>query len=384
MDKKGRFQEHSKVKLELYRSYLELYLTVLLNSQRYQEVHIHDIFAGKGQSEDGNKGSALLAAIEIQKVRERFPNTPVFLKLNEKQTDHFENLKTVLKPFGNLPSISNDDANNYITAWNPTAGCHNLFFIDPHGYTQISTENLKRLFTMNGCDFLIFMPIYHIYRFLKPAGLNEEDQKADTDFFAELGIDTPPATTVDREKYYKPIANFLSGLGIAKDDAVKCENVENFSQLIAASLKRISGSEYVYTQMIKKQGCNSKYCLFFLSHHILGAEKFLDAQHELKEKTKTPSHQQEFDFVSTPENDKILNFVQHEQPYDNIALYVEGIKWGFRPSDTMAQLKALEKDFPHKIQVTTLLGQQRNRGGFYISYKNFKEGNRKISVMFRG
>ena len=48
MDKKGIISEHSKIKLELYRSYLELYLTVLLNSRRFREIHVHDIFAGWG------------------------------------------------------------------------------------------------------------------------------------------------------------------------------------------------------------------------------------------------------------------------------------------------------------------------------------------------
>src|SRR5580698_5429031 len=99
MDKKGNIQEHSKIKLELYRLYLELYLTVLLNSGRFGEVFIHDIFAGSGKSANDEKGSPLIAAVEIQKMRKKFPNTPVTLRLNEKCPDKFGRLQEVLKPF---------------------------------------------------------------------------------------------------------------------------------------------------------------------------------------------------------------------------------------------------------------------------------------------
>lgn len=384
MDKKGRIQEHSKIKLELYRLYLELYLTVLLNSGSFRIINIHDIFAGKGKSGNEN-GSALLAAIEIQKARSKYPGTQVSLRLNEKDANNFLSLDQTLTPFKNFTSLFNQDANEYISNWTVPVGSHNLFFIDPHGYTQVSTKNIKRLFSLGNCDFLIFVPIYHIYRFLKPsASAEQDDEDDDYGFLADLGIETPEKRTpVDKNKYYEPIAKFLSGLGIEKANAENANSVEEFSEMIIEALKSISGSDFVYSQMIKKKGKNSKYCLFYISQHILGAEKFLDARSQLIARIEESSQQQVFDFASdAPQSVSILDFVEYDHSYDNVTLYELGIKAGFRPTELKKELKDLEKSQYNRIKIAALPGKQRNRKGLYIDYPHYKEKDRIISIVF--
>jgi hypothetical protein len=57
MDKKGIIQEHSKIKLELYRLYLERYLSILFGTPFFGTITVNDIFAGSGKSKNDEKGS---------------------------------------------------------------------------------------------------------------------------------------------------------------------------------------------------------------------------------------------------------------------------------------------------------------------------------------
>jgi three-Cys-motif partner protein len=153
VDKKGYIHDHSKIKLELYRLYLYRYLSVLLSTPFFESIEVRDLFAGSGISQNEQKGSALIAAETIDSVRkERRQNTkPVFLKLNDANEKSCADLKEHLKAF-DFVSVTCADADRYIESWKPTTGSHNLVFIDPHGYTQVSTDNLTRLFTTPNCD----------------------------------------------------------------------------------------------------------------------------------------------------------------------------------------------------------------------------------------
>jgi hypothetical protein len=188
---------------------------------------------------------------------------------------------------------------------------------------------------------------------------------------------------VDLGKFYEPITKFLNGLGIEQTAAYSANSVDSFADVIVDALREISGAKYVYCRMIQNKEHNSKYSLFFISHHVLGAEKFLDAQSELKTKIEGPSQQQTFDFISKPELESILNFIDYDHPYDNVTLYEQGVKWGIRPTELKDQLKHLEKNNKNKIVIKELPGKRRNRGGLYIDYKHFRESDRIISITFR-
>ena len=302
--------------------------------------------------------------------------------MNDANQKNCTSLKDNLKSY-NFASASCVDANIFVQNWKPVSNGHNLFFIDPHGYTQIDTGNLKRLFSSLNCDFLIFIPIYHIYRFLKPTGGKNVSVETDEGLLDGLCEETKKRKQVDPAVYYAPIAKFLSGLGINQDVAKQANTVEDFADMISNALRTISGSEYVYCQMLENKDKNSKYSLFFISHHILGAEKFLEAQSELKNKTTTALDQKSFDFVSPPDGGSITNFLSEEVPLDNVALYEKGIKCGILPSELNKQLSALEKS--GRITVIDFYGQKRRGKVFYINNKYHKNGgDRRIVVTFRG
>ena len=265
--KKGSFKSTAKSSWTLYRLYLERYLSVLLSTPFFESVVVSDVFAGCGVSQNEEKGSALIAAETIEKIKlDRNPkNKAVFLNLNDSDQANCSALQAHLQS-RSFVKITNQDANQYIQSWKPIAGSHNLFFIDPHGYTQVAISNLRRLFSTSGCEFLIFMPISHIYRFLR----KEEDGEQ-----------------------LSPIANFLHDLNINDTDAVKAYDVDKFADLVVTALRNISGAEWVYKQMLVNRAGSNRYCLFFITRNILGAEKFLEAQSELRKKPqgeRDPSH----------------------------------------------------------------------------------------------
>lgn len=381
MDKKGLIQEHSKIKLELYRLYLERYLSVLLSTPFFGNIEVSDIFAGPGISLNEEKGSAILAAETIDSVRkEHNPHDKkVTLKLNDSNPKNYTSLREHLRTY-DFAEVSCTDANKYIESWHPIPGSHNLFFIDPHGYTQISSDNLTRLFTTKKCDFLIFIPINHIYRFLKPP--DTTDSAKDSGFLQELGFEGSTRQG-DANKYFEPIRQFLSGLEIEHAAARAANSVEEFAGVIIVALRKISGSQYVYYQMMQNQENNNKYGLFFISQHVLGAEKFLDAQSQLKKKLHKSLQQHAFDFVSQPELESIMHFVKFDYPYDNVALYEQGVEWGFLPAELGKQIKDIEKTDRYKIEIKELPGKNRNKGGLYIGYNHFKKKDRIITVTFR-
>ncbi len=359
MDKKGFIHEHSKIKLELYKLYLERYLAVLLVAPYFDRIVIHDVFAGSGVSKNGENGSAVIAADVILDLSNSHnpKGKHITLAVNDSDKDNFLQLQKHLARYP-FAEPSNLNAGAYIQKWSPIANGHNLFFLDPHGYTQVQFADLKKLFSTQSSDFLIFIPLHHIYRFLR----KQDD--------AELK---------PLEEQLTPIANFLADLGVKETDAIKIDNIENFSGLITARLKEISGTNFVYKQIIDNQDRNSKYGLFFISHNILGAEKFLEAQAKLKKHIEDSKRQLAFSFSDVMNGASILDVLERGKAYDNTDLYKLGIMAGILPSELNGQLKKLEAD--NKIIVTALPGKQRNKGGFYLNYKNYKNKEKIISVM---
>ena len=175
--------------------------------------------------------------------------------------------------------------------------------------------------------------------------------------------------------------NFLGALSINDNDIVRADDVNKFADLIVESLRNISITQWVYKQIIENRIYNSSYCLFFITHNILGAEKFLEAQHELEKENNANKRQLSFDFVADLNRRSILDVIEFEKSYDNIALYELGIKYGFLPKEINQELRKLE--LANKIEISELPDKKRQRKGFYINYDHHTRGDRIISVTFK-
>jgi three-Cys-motif partner protein len=357
MDTKGFIAEHSKAKLELYSRYLRAYLAVLLNTPGFDRIVVHDIFAGQGFSANAEKGSAVIAAEVIEEVgTTRNPkHKPISLQLNDAETKNVEQLKAHLKGRA-FVEFSNVNADTYIEAFTRSRGQHSLFFIDPYGYTQISRDNLRKLFSQPFSDLLLFVPLYHVYRFLRHGEQSEQ---------------------------MKPIARFLNDFGVDESLAKGTEGPGEFAELVKSAIGMRSSKKWVNKQILKKRGHNSSYCLFFLTDHILGAEKFLDA----KESAQSGSIKSQigFEFIEEIERDKTYQpFKAALQPgivYDNIQLYELGIRHDLRPADISEAFRGMEE--LGRVSVTGVGSKLRKGKSFYIAYKYYKGSERRIVVSLK-
>jgi three-Cys-motif partner protein len=376
MDTNGDIHNHSKIKLELYRLYLERYLSVLLVATSFQRINVIDVLAGKGISENGERGSALIAADTIHQVKTHHNsrNKTISLLLNDADESNYADLKKHLSHY-KFVSINRNEANAYIESWEPVNGTHHLFFIDPHGYTQVSTENLKRLFSTQHCDFLIFIPISHIYRFLKPSGSSHNRIESQHSYLEDFEIDSKKRKTAS-DNLTHPYLKFLNGLGIDNVTAQSSNNEDHLARLITSALKLLSEG-YAYYQMLENDNRNCKYALFFISKNILGAEKFLEAQETLKSKQAKVNYPL-FQFLPPANPASILPHLSVGEAYDNVKLYELGINAGILPAQLNAELRTLESN--QRIFVQEIPGQQRQSRGYYINNKYFKINDRRITI----
>jgi len=348
MDKNNQIHYHSKEKLEVYKKYLERYISVMLNVS-YDNIAIIEPFAGKGIADDGNKGSAVLAKEVLLKFSSEKNFNKIKLYLNDK--DKYEDLKKNVES-GDLPiEISNKPANDFIDyILNKTNyKTHRFFFIDPFGYTQISKDTYTQLFNARNVDILIFIPTYFIYRFLK-------------------GEET--------DHNYKPIADFLSYFDIDKEFAKKAKSDTEFAEEIRKCISIKTESDFVYKKQIKNEIYNNTYHLFFISKHIYGAVKFLETIDSIEKKNP------DLFFVSgiTSDTDEpLITYIMKSNKLTNCQIYRIGISLGFCETKQQKILDNLEKS--NRILIQSVGTKKRRSGCFYTTHDNFNKQKERIYIM---
>jgi len=127
---------------------------------------------------------------------------------------------------------------------------------------------------------------------------------------------------------------------------------------------------------------SSKYGLFFITHNILGAEKFLDAQEKLKRVIENSHIQMSFNFVDVSDKTSIAKYMKKAAVYDNTELYKLGIMTGLLPKEVTQQLRQLERD--GKLIVSEITGKKRNNRGLYIGYKQYRNVEKVVTLRLAG
>lgn len=87
---------HTKLKLEIYKKYLDAWSVIFLTQKYYEEVYIIDCFAGRGRyQENGNlvDGSPLIAVKAAKKFQDTFNNK------GNKNKNSFKKFKGASKSF---------------------------------------------------------------------------------------------------------------------------------------------------------------------------------------------------------------------------------------------------------------------------------------------
>ena len=334
MDKSNVIQEHGKEKLEIYKQYLKSYLSVLIKSKWWPQINIYDVFAGAGKDKNGTSGSALIAAEIINGYLLSKSNNGTYLKLfvNELDKERFNSLKNELNQY-NFVEYSNIDADKFIgnqANIKPNQKSQNLFFIDPFGYTQYSFKNLfKVASSVKKSEFLIFIHISNIFRFA-----NSDAKQA------------------------KPTKDFLSSIGI--NESIDSNN--DLINKIVNALKQQFKTEFVYSYKLENtEARNSVFGLFFISQHILGAQKYLEAM------SKVESLNSQLELFKP--SDSCLEFKKFiTTSKSNHEIHHWSIVNGLLPRETNAMLKGFQKDGHLEI-----LPPDTRKSSFYIAYQHSKK-----------
>ncbi|ACC97785.1 hypothetical protein Emin_0223 [Elusimicrobium minutum Pei191] len=346
MDTSGKIKFHTKLKLKIYEEYLKAYLPIMNTQDWATNVSVIEPFAGQGVAEDGGKGSAMVAVDAIKPLQSQ----KILLLLNDLDSKKIpllsKNVDVANNPF---IKIANEDANSFINKSLKFKG-HALLFIDPFGYTQLNKDTYDNIFNRDKLEILIFIPLYHVFRFLKG---EEEDV------------------------YYRPVAQFLEYFDIAKEQAQECDTLEDFAQLIRSAFQSKMRTHFAYYKSLKNKDCNSQHVIFFLSKNIKGAEKFLYAAEAAEKYFDKQGDLFSMTYDTFKEEaDTLINTIKNADPITNSQLYELSISLGMLPKYTNEIFSKLEDD--KTVCIKELPNCKRKGKSLYI---NDKRDNR-IEIIY--
>lgn len=260
---KDVMKPHSEAKVNFYQKYLEIKLLILSSTSFVREVHVYDLFCGRGVYADGKTGSAIRAYETIRKVRQERPSDKRFvLHLNDKNKKHIEAVKSYIT--SHCPdehpcevAYTCQDAGKMLRqlaarSWYGRAvrGVLNVFFIDPYGYKEIRREFLEQLMSSGDSEILLFLPISFMHRFTRHA-------------FSE---DVTPGAI--------PLRNLISEYFPA-DHPIRTEDLD-VQQYIRYLTKAFScGGRFYTTSYPIERNSHNQFALFFFSTSLFGYEKVL-------------------------------------------------------------------------------------------------------------
>lgn len=161
---------HTKLKLEIYKKYLDSWCIIFENQSWCQEVFIIDCFAGKGIYKDGNNfvdGSPLITINAAKKFQKDFlkkaKKNKASFKIKcifiERDNSYCENLKTLLMPYSKdvdfeiIPKDFNDVIGDEIKK---IGNKPVLIFIDPFGIKGVKKESILSIVNKPGAKDILF------------------------------------------------------------------------------------------------------------------------------------------------------------------------------------------------------------------------------------
>jgi len=356
---------HSRAKVELYKTYLPIYLNILGKVSSVTKIYLFDLLCGEGIYQDGSKGSPIVALEAIKDYyyshNQTCPDMEVLL--NDKGSSQIEKGIFKIDRVRNYCSriaipqnvqvtyCQKDFEAVYADALHRIRNDKNakgLFFIDPYGYKIIRPDHIREILSGRNAEVILFLPASNMYR------------------FAEKSLQEPfPGSEALRE--------FLNTLFQGVNPAFS--SVRDFIQQIKVKLRsKLSDLDiYVDTFTLQRDYQNT-YCLFFFTSSLLGFHKMLEAKWKLDTDQgqgftldRTLPLWDELHVSDYPE--KVLNFIRSAPFRTNKELYTFGLQEGYLPKHTNRVLSDQKKS--HHIEVFSLDGESVR--GNYIEYKSLRQ-----------
>lgn len=262
---KDVMKPHSEAKVNFYQKYLETHLLILSRVGFVEEIHIYDLFCGRGVYADGKTGSAIRAYETIRYVRQQRPSDKrIVLHLNDKKKKYIEAVRTYIET--NYPDekpcdiiYTNRDAMQMLEqlaarSWygRTRSNVHNVFFIDPYGYKEVRREFLQQLMSSGNSEILLFLPISFMQRFTSHA-------------FSE---DVTPGA-LPLKKFITSF--FPEGHPMRTDDEI---DVQTYIEYLTKAFS--FGGRFFTTSYPIERNSHNQFALFFFSTSIFGYERVLE------------------------------------------------------------------------------------------------------------
>jgi three-Cys-motif partner protein len=368
---KDYLEEHSKVKVDFYKKYLDIYLTVLMHSQYTNKINIYDLFCGIGVYEaDGSKGSPVVAIECIKSKFEDFGKNKIDslnLIINDGDKNHVDIAKNYIEQ--NYKNVCEFKAHNLDAKEmfkllkhelsSSASDQNNFIFIDPHGYKEIYKNDISEIMELGRNEVLIFLPVDYMYRFIKPAKSDMENPS------------------------YKPLKRFMNEFGLNYDVESKEEYVEYIKSAFTFNDKYYTSS---FTLESKAQ--KNLYALFFITKNLKGLEESIKIKWELDELCGK-GHKGDLDLGLFSDHykeqdkkdclgmleDKLKIYLKEYRT--NKELYEFILKAGFLIKDANVLLKSFEE----KYELQFIQEDDRKKKSFYLSYTNYKKSSRyKVKI----
>jgi len=364
---KNYLEEHSKEKVAFYEKYLNLYLTVLINSQYVKAINLYDIFCGVGIYDgDGSKGSPIVAMECIKKqlnIHWKHKNKPISLLINDGDKSRVDIATKYIEKHCNdkcMFSAFNLDSKEIFSSVidkikRSKKDENHLVFIDPHGYKNVYKNDIVNIMKAGKSEILIFLPIHLMYRFLKPTQTDKENPS------------------------YIPLRRFMTEFNLEYNATTPREYISHIEQAF------LCDEEYYTASYVLQADSNNFYALFFITKHIRGLEKAIDTKWQLDklcgegfEKKQHKSLFEDEEKENKKENciekfrDKLVEYLHDERT--NNEIYIFALKKGFLIKHTNAILRQL--DAKNKL----IFDRNVRKNSFYLNYDSYKKDTVKYKV----
>jgi three-Cys-motif partner protein len=362
--------EHSRAKVELLKTYLSTYLNIISRVDYYEGIFIYDLFCGEGKYDDDNEGSPLAILRTIKNHyysnNNSSPNIDVILNDNGNSDIEVDKLKIervkilsskIFKPNNVNIHYYNENYLNIgplvLNNINKYKRHKHLIFIDPHGYKDISINQIISLLSIGNAEVILFLPLFDMYRFAR--------KSYDKDFKGGNALRSFLNDSFDgKEINFSSVFDFTDKLKEAFSKKTKC---------------------FVDTFLLEKEKSNY-YGLFFFTPNALGFEKMLESKWKI-------DTEQGRGFTKRIESQSSLfdsNVEVSKYPYDlekflgegnktNGDIYMFGLKKGYLPRHTKEVLKPFRDN--GKLIVVDVNGKKAPGNGYYLKYENYKSPPKK-------
>lgn len=177
-DKQG---DLTTLKIEFYKNYIEGYLIKLLMG--FGKCFIADLFCGAGKN-GGKDGSplALVSRIKYILTTPKLKNPQIYILFNDKEKKNVQNLEKELKNIKtdkhiNIRPIQNKNFEDILPEILKQLKNKNLpkfFFLNPFTYSNVKMNNLKEIMSLSNAEILLFLPVFHGYRFSRDIKFKED------------------------------------------------------------------------------------------------------------------------------------------------------------------------------------------------------------------